>query len=256
MGISQPPESQITGQPQNTWVSEPNPKAYTPYLKKAWKIAKWSAIGFFGSTILAVLLFSFINPPLTPLMLQRAFAKDSKGHFAGIHKDWVSYRHISPNMIQAVVASEDNRFTEHFGIDMQAVEKAVDYNKRHRRKHGASTISQQVAKNVFLWPARTWIRKGFELYFTVMIETVWSKKRIMVVYLNVVETGNGVYGVEAASQKYFHKPASRLTRGEAALIAASLPNPRKRNPSQPSAYMLRRQAKILDIMRKIGKVEL
>jgi monofunctional biosynthetic peptidoglycan transglycosylase len=254
--VIQSQDSQDIQQSQNTLASDEKLKPFNPYLKKAWKIAKWAAIGFFGSTILAVLLFSFINPPLTPLMLKRAFVKDSKGHFIGIHKDWVSYRHISPNMIQAVVASEDNRFVEHFGIDMQAVEKAVDYNKRHRRKHGASTISQQVAKNVFLWPARTWIRKGFELYFTVMIETVWSKKRIMVVYLNVVETGNGVYGVEAAAQKYFHKPASRLTRGEAALIAASLPNPRKRNPAQPSVYMLRRQAKILDLMRKIERVEL
>lgn len=253
---SQPPESPNIQQIQNVQVSNEKRSTLSPYLKKAWKITKWAAIGFFGSTILAVLLFSFINPPLTPLMVKRAFVRDSKGHFAGIHKDWVSYRHISPNMIQAVVASEDNRFAEHFGIDMQAVEKAVDYNKRHRRKHGASTISQQVAKNVFLWPARTWIRKGFELYFTVMIETVWSKKRIMVVYLNVVETGNGVYGVEAAAQKYFNKPASRLTRGEAALIAASLPNPRKRNPAKPTAYMLRRQARILDLMRKIGPVEL
>lgn len=159
-------------------------------------------------------------------------------------------------MVQAVIASEDNRFTEHFGIDMKAVQDAVDYNKKHRRKRGASTISQQVAKNVFLWPARTWIRKGFELYFTFLIETVWSKKRIMVVYLNVIETGNGLYGVEAAARNYFNKPASKLTRGEAALIAASLPNPRFRNPSRPSSYMLRRQAKIMDLMRKIGPVEL
>jgi monofunctional biosynthetic peptidoglycan transglycosylase len=113
-----------------------------------------------------------------------------------------------------------------------------------------------VAKNVFLWPARTWIRKGFELYFTVMIETVWSKKRIMVVYLNVMETGNGVYGVEAAARKYFHKPAAKLTKGEAALIAASLPNPRVRNPAAPTPYLLSRQARILNLMQKIGKVEL
>lgn len=159
-------------------------------------------------------------------------------------------------MIRAVVASEDNRFTEHWGIDIQAVQKAVDYNKRHKRKRGASTITQQVAKNVFLWPARTYIRKGLELYFTVLIEAIWSKKRIMVVYLNVMETGNGIYGVEAAAQKYFKKPASKLTRGQAALIAASLPNPRGRNPARPTAYMLRRQAKILDLMRKIGEIPL
>jgi monofunctional biosynthetic peptidoglycan transglycosylase len=245
-----------------------NPSGYKPaeshqpssaarkYFRKAVRIIKYSAIGFFGSTILAVLLGTFINPPVTPLMVKRAFIKKTDGKKVGIHKDWVSYKEISPHMIKAVVASEDNRFTDHFGIDIQAVHKAVSYNKRHRRKRGASTITQQVAKNVFLWPARTWIRKGFELYFTVLIETVWSKKRIMVVYLNVMETGNGIYGVEAAARKYFKKPASKLTRGEAALIAATLPNPRVRNPARPSAYLLRRQGKIIDLMRKIGPVEL
>jgi len=222
----------------------------------AFKILKYLVIGFFGSTIFTVVLFSFINPPITPLMVKRAFVKKSDGKRAGIHKEWVSFREISPHMINAVVASEDNRFMDHFGIDMQAVQKAVDYNKKHRRKRGASTISQQVAKNVFLWPARTYLRKGFELYFTVLIETVWSKKRIMVVYLNVMETGNGIYGVDEAARKYFKKPAAKLTRSEAALIAASLPNPRVRNPARPSAYMLRRQAKIMDLMRKIGPVEL
>lgn len=229
---------------------------YRKYLLKAWTVLKFTLTGFFGSTFLAVVLYSFINPPLTPLMVKRAFIKKADGKRTGIHKEWVSYREISPYMVQAVIASEDNRFTEHFGIDMKAVQDAVDYNKKHRRKRGASTISQQVAKNVFLWPARTWIRKGFELYFTFLIETVWSKKRIMVVYLNVIETGNGLYGVEAAARNYFNKPASKLTRGEAALIAASLPNPRFRNPSRPSSYMLRRQAKIMDLMRKIGPVEL
>lgn len=232
-----------------------NPGVLKKYLKKAWIIFKWAAIGFFGSTILTVVLFSFINPPATPLMVKRAFVKKADGKRAGIHKDWVSYKQISPNMIRAVIASEDNRFLEHWGIDMQAIQKAVDYNKRHRRKRGASTISQQVAKNVFLWPARTFVRKGFELYFTVLIEAVWSKKRIMVVYLNVMETGNGVYGVEAAARKYFNKPASKLTRGESALIAASLPNPRKRNPAKPTSYLMRRQARIMNLMNKIGPID-
>jgi len=234
----------------------PQHRSWQKYIRKAWTVAKWTMIGFFGSTILVVLLFTFVNPPLTPLMLNRAFIRKTDGKLVGIHKHWTSFREISPWMIRAVVASEDNRFLEHWGIDVEAVHKAVAYNKRHRRKHGASTITQQVSKNVFLWPARTWVRKGFELYFTVLIETVWSKRRIMVVYLNVVETGNGVYGVEAASQKYFHKPAARLTRGEAALIAASLPNPRVRNPAKPSAYMLRRQSRIMNLMNKIGPVEL
>jgi monofunctional biosynthetic peptidoglycan transglycosylase len=225
------------------------------YIRKFWVIIKWAAIIFFGSTLFFVVLYSFVNPPVTPLMIKRAFVKKPDGKRAGIHKDWVSYRKISPHMIRAVVASEDNRFLEHWGVDMDAVQKAVEYNKRHRRKHGASTITQQVAKNVFLWPSRTWIRKGFELYFTVLIEAVWSKKRIMVVYLNVVETGNGVYGVEAAARKYFHKPAARLTRGESALIAAALPNPRVRNPAKPSAYLLRRQVRIMNLMSKIGEIK-
>ena len=224
-------------------------------LNKLLKIIKLTAIGFFGSTIFVVALFTFINPPVTPLMLKRALVKKTDGTRVGIHKDWVSFRNISPHMIRAVVASEDNRFLEHWGIDVQAVQKAVEYNKKHRRKHGASTITQQVAKNVFLWPARSWIRKGFELYFTVLIETIWSKKRIMVVYLNVAETGNGIYGVEAAARKYFRKPASKLSRGEAALIAAALPNPRVRNPARPSPYLLRRQQRIMNLMSKIGEVK-
>jgi len=234
----------------------PMRSAWKRYLKKSLIVIKWAAIGFFGSTLLAVVLFSFVSPPLTPLMLKRAFVKKPDGTRAGIHKDWVSFKNISPHMIRAVVASEDNRFLDHWGIDVKAVQKAVEYNKRHRRKHGASTITQQVAKNVFLWPARSWIRKGFELYFTVLIETVWSKKRIMVVYLNVVETGNGIYGVEAAARKYFHKSAKKLTPGEAALIAAALPNPRVRNPAKPSAYLLRRQQRIMNLMGKIGEVKL
>jgi monofunctional biosynthetic peptidoglycan transglycosylase len=224
-------------------------------VKKIWKIFLWVALGFLGSTIFFIILYSFVNPPVTPLMISRALLRNPDDGRVGIHKDWVSFREISPNMIKAVVASEDNRFLEHWGIDVEAVQKAVAYNKRHRRKHGASTITQQVAKNVFLWPARSWIRKGFELYFTVMIEVVWSKKRIMVVYLNVIETGNGVYGVEAAARKYFRKPAAKLTRGEAALIAAALPNPRKRNPAKPTPYLLRRQARILNLMNKIGEVK-
>jgi monofunctional biosynthetic peptidoglycan transglycosylase len=225
------------------------------YLKKLGVIVKWTAIGFFGSTVLTVVLYSFINPPVTPLMVKRAFIEKSDGTRVGIQKDWVSLKKISPNMIRAVVASEDNRFIEHWGIDVEAIQKATAWNKRHKRKRGASTISQQVAKNVFLWPARTWVRKGLELYFTVLIETVWSKRRIMEVYLNVMETGNGIYGAEAASRKYFHKSAARLTRGEAALIAASLPNPRVRNPAAPTAYLLSRQSRILNLMNKIGEVK-
>lgn len=222
----------------------------------AWFYAKWTAVSLFGLSVYLTICFSFIRPHLTPLMVKRLFEPAKYNQPKQLRHQWVPLERISPNLVQAVVASEDNRFTTHFGLDLQAIEKAKVHNKYHRRKRGASTISQQTAKNVFLWPARTYLRKGFEVYFTLMIETFWSKRRIMEVYLNMIEMGPGIYGAEAASQRYFHKPASRLTRGEAALIAASLPNPRKRNPSAPSSYMYSRQAKILSLMSKIGKVEL
>lgn len=161
---------------------------------------------------------------------------------------------ISPNLVQAVVASEDNRFMDHFGFDFDAIEKARIHNEHSRRKHGASTITQQTAKNVFLWQGRTWVRKGFEAYFTLLIEIFWSKERIMEVYLNVIEMGPGIYGAEAASQKYFGHSAKNLTRAEAALIAAALPDPLKRNPARPSPYLRKRQEQILRNMSNIGKV--
>jgi len=158
-------------------------------------------------------------------------------------------------MVQAVVASEDNLFLDHWGVDFKAIEKAIEHNEHSRRKHGASTITQQTAKNLFLWPSRTYLRKGFELYFTGLMELIWSKKRIMEVYLNIIETGDGIYGVESAANSYFKKPAMKLSKGEAVLIAVSLPDPRRRNPVKPSRYMLQRQAEILDLMDKIEQVK-
>ena len=174
-----------------------------------------------------------------------------------LDKTWIPLEKISPNMILAVVASEDNRFTDHWGFDFDAIEKASKYNETNRKHKvkGASTISQQTAKNVFLLPVRSWIRKGFEVYFTGLIELCWSKKRIMEVYLNIIEMGDGVYGVEAASQKYFRKHAKDISNGEAAMIAAVLPNPRKWFPNQPNGYLLRRQVWIMWNMNNIGKVE-
>jgi monofunctional glycosyltransferase len=168
--------------------STPVVKNWRYYGRKALIILKWTAVFFFGSTLFMEVLFTFINPPVTPLMITRVFEQKMNGKKAKLHKKWMPIEKISPYMARAVVASEDNRFLEHWGIDVQAIEKAVQYNKRHKRKHGASTITQQVAKNVFLWPARTWLRKGFELYFTVTIDLIWSKRRIMEVYLNVIET--------------------------------------------------------------------
>jgi len=235
---------------------QPKGRGLQSHLKRALQWLKWIIIAFFTLTMLPVIVFRFLPPPVTPLMIKRAVERSAAEKKPLITKDWVRLKKISPHLIQAVVAAEDNRFLEHWGIDLQAIEKAVEHNKRYRRKRGASTITQQTAKNVFLWPARTYTRKAFELYFTTMIELTWSKKRIMEVYLNVIEMGDGIYGAEAAARKYFHKPAAKLTRGEAALIAATLPNPRKRNPAAPSAYLLKRQAKILDLMNKITPVKL
>jgi monofunctional biosynthetic peptidoglycan transglycosylase len=230
---------------------------YKRTLRRLISILKVLGITFFGVTVYFALCLSFIPPQHTPLMVKRYFEYKQEGIRIGYNHHWIPIEKISPNLVQAVVASEDNRFTEHFGLDFGAIDKARDFNKRHsRRKHGASTISQQTAKNVFLWPARTYLRKGFEVYFTLLIETCWSKKRIMEVYLNMIEMGPGIYGAEAAAQQYFHKPASKLTAGEAALIAVSLPNPKKRNPARPSAYMYQRQQVVLSLMNKIGKVEL
>jgi len=156
-------------------------------------------------------------------------------------------------MPRAVIASEDQKFEEHLGFDFEAIKKANRYNERHKGKKvkGASTISQQTAKNVFLWPARSWVRKGFEVYFTFLIEVCWSKERIMEVYLNVIETGNGIYGVPAAARYYFHKPAAALSMKEAALIAAVLPNPRKWSPSRPTPYIQRKASRITRFMQGV-----
>ena len=158
-------------------------------------------------------------------------------------------------MVQAVVASEDNLFMEHNGFSFRDIEKALEHNKKGKRIRGGSTISQQTAKNVFLWPQRSWVRKGLETYFTVLIEFLWTKERIMEVYLNIIETGNGIYGVQAASRKYFGVNASNLTRSQAALIAVCLPNPRKFSPANPSGYISRRKNHIVNIMGKLKRVD-
>jgi len=227
------------------------------FRKFLFRFLKYFLILFFGSSIFFVVLYRFVNPPITPLMLIRCVDQVFSGESLQLHKDWKSLDEISPQLQLAVVASEDNRFLEHSGFDMEAIKKAEAYNEKKKGKkvRGASTISQQTAKNVFLWPDRTWVRKGLEVYFTFLIETVWGKKRIMEVYLNVIEMGNGIYGAEAASQKYFHKPASALSREQAALIAAILPNPRKWDPEHPTAYMLSREHWILWNMGNVGKVE-
>lgn len=224
--------------------------------RKLFIVVKWMIIGFFVSTIFMVLLYKFVNPPITPLMAIRATSQVFKSEKMGLKKDWVDIHSISPNMIRAVIASEDNLFVRHHGFDTEAIERAIEHNKQGKRIRGASTISQQTAKNVFLWPSRSFVRKGLEVYFTFLIETVWGKQRIMEVYLNVVETGKGIYGVEKASQIYFNKSSISLTQGQAALIAAVLPSPLKYSVSNPGPYMLTRQAQIVDLMPMIETLKI
>ncbi|MBK6837467.1 MAG: monofunctional biosynthetic peptidoglycan transglycosylase [Bacteroidetes bacterium] len=222
-------------------------------LKKIFRFFLKAIIWFLVLSISSVILFRFVPIPFTPLMLIRCVEQKSDRKDMKLRKDWTSIDEMSAAMPLAVIASEDQNFEEHFGFDMDAIRKAQAYNDRHKGKRmkGASTISQQTAKNVFLWPSRSWIRKGFEVYFTFLIELFWSKQRIMEVYLNVIEMGNGVYGTEAAAQEYFHKPAKKLSMREAALIAAVLPNPRKWSPAKPSAYIQRKSSRIIHFMSRL-----
>ncbi len=222
--------------------------------KRIFNIIKKIIIWFFISTIAVTIIYRFVAPPVTPLMIVRCAGQIFSGDKVKLSKDWVKIEDISPNLINAVVASEDNNFRSHWGFDFEAIKKAEELNKKGGKLRGASTISQQTAKNVFLWPDRTYIRKGFEVYFTVMIELTWSKKRIMEVYLNVIEMGEGIYGAEKAAQTYFHKSAKNLNKREAAAIAAILPNPRKWHPDKPSAYIQHKTQKIMEAMDRLGPV--
>jgi len=221
------------------------------------KTAVYLAVLYLMITFLSVFLYRFINPPFTPLMIIRAAGQLALGEPVKIKKHWVPLDSISPSLQLAVVASEDNRFLEHHGFDMDAIEKGREYNERHKGKKfmGASTISQQTAKNVFLWPERSWIRKGLEAYFTFLIELVWSKRRIMEIYLNVIELGKGIYGAEEASELYFGRTSVSLNRSESAMLAAIIPNPLRWDPRFPTNYMLSRQEWILWNMENIGKLE-
>lgn len=209
------------------------------------KIIKWIVVAFFASTILVVVAYRFIPVYFTPLMFIRLSEQVFSDEYdVKLHHHWVSLDEMSKYMPVAVIASEDSRFKEHHGFDFDAIQKAAERNKQGGKTYGASTISQQTAKNVFLWPGRSWTRKGFELYFTMLIEMLWGKERIMEVYLNSIEMGNGIYGVEAVAQDHFDKNASDLSRSECAQIAATLPNPRKFSSKNPSPYMVKRRKRI------------
>ena len=220
------------------------------------KTLKWIVVAFFASTILSVVALRFIPVVATPLMLIRCYQQVKAGEKLKLSHDWESLENISPHLPIAVMASEDANFLTHHGFDYEAIEKAMERNKKHpeKRKLGASTISQQTAKNVFLWPGRSWVRKGFEVYFTALIELMWPKERIMEVYLNSIEMGDGISGAQAVAEAHFNTDAKSLTKAQCALIAATLPNPRKFSSKNPSAYMLKRQSRILREMKYVERM--
>ena len=220
------------------------------------KPLKWIVVAFFASTILSVVALRFLPVYFTPLMFIRCYQQVQEGRDLKLSHHWVPLEKISPYLPMAVMGSEDANFLKHHGFDYKAIEHAAKRNKEHpeKRKLGASTISQQTAKNVFLWPGRSWVRKGFEVYFTFMIELLWSKERIMEVYLNSIEMGEGIYGADAVAEEHFHTDALNLSKAQCALIAATLPNPRKFSSKNPSAYMLKRQARILREMNYVQKL--
>lgn len=213
-----------------------------------------SAAVFIVSSFLIVGIFKFIDPPFSPIMVIRIYEGWFEGRNITIHKDWVDYDEISPRFFRAVIAAEDAKFLRHSGFDWKAIENAQRYNKarKGKKKRGASTISMQTAKNAFLWHGRVYVRKGFEAYFTLLIEWIWGKKRILEVYANIIEFGEGIYGVEEASQRFFGKSAAKLTNRQAALLAAVLPNPRRWTPSAPTNYINKRAGNIQARMKSIG----
>lgn len=224
----------------------------TSWWRRVLRTGAWSLAAFVLGSAILVLALRFVPPPASALRVERRITSWFSSEPYTSRAKWVPLDDIAPCMGLAVIAAEDQNFPEHSGFDWKAIEKAVAHNERSRRKRGASTVSQQTAKNLFLWSSRSWVRKGFEVYFTGLIELAWPKKRILETYLNIVEFGDGLYGVEAASQAYFRKPARRLRPSEAALLAAVLPNPHRFKVNAPSAYIQGRQAWILQQMQQLG----
>jgi monofunctional biosynthetic peptidoglycan transglycosylase len=205
----------------------------------------------------SVALFRWVNPPYSAFMAEAQIAAwTARDSSYGFRHSWVDLNRISPNLPLAVVASEDQKFPEHWGFDVESIEKAYALNQHSHRVRGASTISQQVAKNLFLWSGRSYFRKGLEAYFTLLIEACWPKRRILEIYLNIAEFGYGTYGAEAAAQRFFHKSAARLSRSDAAVLAAVLPNPVRFSAAAPSRYVQQRREWILGQMQALGGSEM
>ena len=220
-------------------------------IKRIQKWLQWTVIAFFASTILAVLAYKWLPVPVTPLMVIRCAQQMERGEHVRLRHHWVPLEEMTTDLPLAVMASEDQLFRQHHGFDFNAIGIAIKESKAGKRQRGGSTISQQTAKNVFLWNGHSWVRKGLEVYFTVLIELIWGKDRIMEVYLNSIEMGDGIYGAEAVAQWHFQCTASDLTRRQCALIAATLPNPLRFSSKDPSPYMLKRQTWILRQMRNL-----
>ncbi|MEE1092174.1 MAG: monofunctional biosynthetic peptidoglycan transglycosylase, partial [Prevotella sp.] len=216
-------------------------------MKKIINIIKWMVVAFFVTTIFSVIIYKYVPVYVTPLMVIRTVSSSES-----IHHKWISLEEMPKDIVKAVIASEDAHFLSHNGFDFKAIKQAIEHNKKNNKtKRGASTISQQTAKNVFLWPSRSWLRKGLEAYFTVLIELFWDKQRIIEVYLNSIEMGDGIFGIAAVADKHFDKEPEKLTKRQCALIAATLPNPIKFNSAAPSPYMRKRQRVILREMNSV-----
>lgn len=247
--------TKITPKKNTKKTMQPAKKGDTSFMSKLKRFLFKAMLWFFGLSIFFVLLFKFVPVPFTPLMVIRAIENKAAGKEVYFSHDWEPIENISMNLQKAVIASEDGTFLTHHGFDFNALQKAYKNNERGRKIKGGSTISQQTAKNVFLWQGRSYLRKGLEAYFTVLIELIWGKERIMEVYLNSIEMGDGVYGAQAATQYWYRKDASSLTMKQAAGIAAILPNPRKYKATGSSSYINNRKAKIVRVMRHIGKID-
>lgn len=227
-------------------------------MKKIVNFIKWMLLAIIAGSILLVLLFKFVPVPCSPLMFIRAYEQVSEGETIRWHHEWVPLSEINPDLPLAVMSSEDQNYLSHHGFDFDAIKRVIDERESGKRKRGGSTISQQTAKNVFLFPTAAdgklaWFRKGVEAYFTVLIEVMWDKQRIMEVYLNTIEMGDGIYGAQAVAQEHFGCDAKDLTRNQCALIAISLPNPRRFNSASPSNYMYKRQRWCIKQMKWLGK---
>lgn len=219
---------------------------FSRVVRRIFRIAFRIVLTFFIGSVALVLLYRFVDPPLTPLMMIRPIEGLGSGQLVGVSKEWIDIDEVDRDLLTSVIASEDARFFEHGGIDWKAVEAAQAYNEKHKgeKVRGASTITMQCARNIFLWQDRNYIRKGLEAYFTYLIEFLWGKERILEIYINMIEWGDGIYGVEGAAQAYFNTSARTLTPQQAALLVAVLPNPRRWSPAKPTGYINKRASTI------------